>query len=562
MRKSKKVISALLMSAMVMGLAACGQSAGDGGSTAASDAVSTAQEQSGGTGETESGTADTGAADTDSTETAEGSGPVEGGDLVIIDMAEVTSMAWYKVQSFNDKFQTMITCYETLLRTDESGQIVPWLAKSFESDQEAKTYTITLNEGVKFHDGSELNAEAATWCLGEYLANGVKSQAFFSNIDSFEVTGDYTFVIHLKNWDATIPYSLARECGIMVSKQSGEGKTEEELNDNPVGTGPFMFESMTRDSEKKFVRFDDYWQGKPYLDSVTIKIYSDALVSEAAMRNGDAQILYATDYKLIDSLVADNCHVSLGVPSQIALLCFNCTDEENNPFYDVKVRQAISYAIDKEALAMSIYSNYAVVTNQFAPEGSAFYSDDVVGYDYDPEKAKELLAEAGYPDGFSTTCIVRNDIMQVNCVTAIQAMLAEIGVQMEVDVQDSGDFSVNMPKWSTGMFFHTSSLPMDVTNQMSSMFKQGLSGVVLGLDSLLRPDNLNDEILAAVGAANAEEAQAHIRDAQVILIDEICDLNPVATVYQPMIKSNKLHDDGVNDVEYAAGTLYKAWLEP
>ena len=111
------------------------------------------------------------------------------------------------------------------------------------------------------------------------------------------------------------------------------------------------------------------------------------------------------------------------------------------------------------------------------------------------------------------------------------------------------------------MFFHTSSLPLDVTNQMSSMFRQGLSGIVLGLDSLLRPDELNEAIVNAVRAKTPEEAQNHIKEAQTVLIDDICDLNPVAVVYQPIIKSSKLHDDGVNDVEYSMGTLYKAWLE-
>lgn len=493
-------------------------------------------------------------------ETAE-TGPVSGGDLTIIDTAEVTSMLWYKVQSYNDKFQTMLTCYETLFRTDESSQIVPWLAKSYEANQEAKTYTITLNEGIKFHDGSPLNAEAAAWCLDTYRENGVKSKAFFSSIESFEVTGDYTFVIHLTDWDATIPYSLARECGIMFSKEAFESKGEEYCEMNPVGTGPFKFESMNRDTEKVFTKFVDYWQGEPYLDSVTMKIYSDTLVSQAAMQNNDAQMLYCTDYKLVDSLKQEGCRVDLGVPSQIAMLCFNCTDEKDNPFYDVRVRQAVSYAIDKEALIASIYSGYGAVTNQFAPEGSVFYNGETKGYTYDVEKAKALLKEAGYENGFETTCIVRNDTMQVNCVTAIQAMLDEIGITMNVDVQDTGDFSVNMTKWNTGMFFHTSSLPLDVTNQMSSMFRQGLSGIVLGLDSLLRPDELNEAIVNAVRAKTPEEAQNHIKEAQTVLIDDICDLNPVAVVYQPIIKSSKLHDDGVNDVEYSMGTLYKAWLE-
>lgn len=538
----KRVVSFLLALTLALGLCACGNDADQAGTDQTGASEATTEEESG-------------ESDASSEE------PQKGGDLVIIDTAEVTHTVWYNLQSYNDKFQYMITVYETLFRVDDTGNVIPWLAKSYEADQENLKYTIELNEGIQFHDGTELTGEAAAWCLNVYKEKGIKSAAFFSNIDSIEATGDYSFEIKLSQWDATIPYSLARECGIMASQKAYEEGGEEGCEEKPVGTGPFAFESMSRDTEKVFTRFDDYWQGTPYLDTVTVKIYSDSLVAQAAMQNGDAQMMYCTDYKLVDELKSSGCTAALGVPSQIALLCFNCLDEENNPFHDVKVRQAVSYAIDKEALVDSIYSGYAAVTNQFAPEGSVFYNTETKGYEYDVEKAKELLKEAGYEDGFKTTCIVRNDIMQVNCVTAIQAMLAEIGIEMEVDVQDTGDFSQNLTKWNTGMFFHTSSLPIDVTNQMSSMFRQGLSGIVLGLDSLLRPYDLDAAIVSAVGAKTPEEAQESIREAQTILIDDICDLNPVVTVYQPIIKSGKLHDDGVNDAEYSAGTLHKAWIE-
>lgn len=484
----------------------------------------------------------------------------EGGDLVIIDTAEVTHMAWYQLQSFNDRFQFMLTAYEPLFHYNADGGVDPFLASGYTTDVDNLTYTITLNQGIKFHDGSELNADSAVWTLQTYKELGIKSNAFFSNVESIEKTGDYEFAIHLTQWDATIPYSLARECGIMVSKEAANGDPEWYL-ENVCGTGAFKLDSWERDVAKKFAKFDEYWQGEPKLDSVTIKVYGDSTVAAGDLEIGNAQALYCTDYKLVDEMTEKGFVACLGVPSQIALLNFNCTDEENNPFYDVRVRQAVCHAIDKEGLLAAVYRGYGMVTNQFAPQGSVFFSDDVVGYEYDLEKAKALLAEAGYADGFETACIVRNDAMQVQCVTAIQAMLAEIGIDMKVDVQESGDFSANLSGWHTGMFFHTSSLPVDVTSQMSSMFKQGLSGVVLGLTSLLRPDNLNDAIVAACASTVPEDAAANIRNAQSILIDEICDLDPIVTVYQPIIKSSKLHDDGLNEVEYTTATLWKAWLE-
>ena len=100
--------------------------------------------------------------------------------------------------------------------------MIPWLAKSYEADQENLKYTIELNEGIQFHDGTALTGEVAAWCIDVYKEKGIKSAAFFSNIDSIEAAGDYTFEIKLAQWDATIRSCLARECGIMTSQQAYE----------------------------------------------------------------------------------------------------------------------------------------------------------------------------------------------------------------------------------------------------------------------------------------------------------------------------------------------------
>lgn len=561
MKLVKRFGSLLLALVMLVGLCAC---TGSGTAAPSTDNTQQSTQSSTGTGSNAAAPSTSDSNEPAANQPAAETDDKKGGDLVIIDTAEVTHIAWYQLQSFNDRFQFSLTAYEMLFHYDNQGGVVPFLAEGYVPDPENRTYTITLRKGIKFHDGSELNADSAVWTLQNYKELGIKSAAFFSNVESIEKTGDYEFVIHLSQWDATIPYSLARECGIMVSKEAANGDPNWYL-ENVCGTGPFKLDSWERDVSKTFVRFDDYWQGTPNLDSVTVKIYGDTTVAAGDLELGNAQVLYCTDYKLVDELTAEGMIACLGMPSQIALLNFNCTDEEYNgvvnPFYDVRVRQAVCYGIDKEGLLNGVYSNYGMVTNQFAPQGSVFYSEDVKGYPYDPAKAKELLAEAGYPNGFETTCIVRNDVMQVKCVTAIQDMMKEIGIDMKVDVQETGDFSANLSGWHTGLFFHTSSLPIDVTTQMSSMFKQGLSGIVLGLTSLLRPDNLNDAIVAACSSTTPEDAAANIRKAQGIMIDEICDLDPIVTVYQPIIKSAKLHDDGLNAVEYTTATLWKAWLE-
>jgi len=354
---------------------------------------------------------------------------------------------------------------------------------------------------------------------------------------------------------------LARECGYMFSKQAWDEHGKEYCTKHPVGTGPFMFEGWERDVSKTYVKFADYWQGEPLLDKIEYKIYSDSLVAQASLELGEVHVYYCNDYALDATMAEKGFNVATGtIPLQMPFILFNSVNEDD-PFYDFRVRQAVCHAIDQQALCDAIYYGYIMPVNQFAPSNSAYYSDDVVGYDYDLNKAKALLAEAGYADGFSTTLQAKNETTIVACVTAIQAQLAEIGIDVELDIIEGGDYGQALTGWDSGLFFHPTGLPAAIINQANSMWRQGLSGIVLGLTSVMRPDDLNDVILSAVSAKTDEEAQMYMQQAQVMMIDKYCMFWPIGVGYNTYVKTPKLHDDGIGDITYQMSTLWTAWLE-
>jgi len=418
-----------------------------------------------------------------------------------------------------------------------------------------------LKEGITFQDGTPLNAEAAVWSLQMYKDNGRKTTALMPNIESFEVTGEYTFVIHMSKWDSTVPYSLAREAGYMFSKDAWEQNGEEYCAQHPVGTGPFMLTDWKMDVSKTYEKYTDYWQGEPLLDEIVVTIYADSLVAQAALESGEMDVFFSVDYGLVNTLESKGFKVSTGVVmANIPLLCYNSVNPDD-VLHDVKVRQALSHAIDQQGINEAIYYGYNLPTNQFAGTTSVYYSDDVVGYDYDPALAKELLAAAGYPDGFETTLEIKNEPTLVAIATAIQAQLAEVDVDVEIIVVDAADYGVALTGWDSGMLMHPSSLPTDIVQQAASMWIQGLSGICLGLTSIVRPDNVHEYITEAVSAKTEAEKQELMQKAQVAMIDEWAMFWPLGVGYNTFVKGSRVHDDGINDIIYYQGTLWKAWVE-
>lgn len=489
-------------------------------------------------------------------------GPQKGGVLKIGTNAELNyNMMCFSLTGSSLDYVYSWPIYESLFKPNAQGTVDPWLLESYEQDPAAMTYTFRIRKGIKFSDGSDFNAEACKWNLDHYLEVGAKRTALLGDITGVSIVDDYTVQLQLSKWNSTIPYALSRECGYMFSKLQYETHGDEYCRENPVGTGPFVLKSWTRDVNKVFERNANYWGGEVLLDGVEYTIYSDALVAQAALKSGEIDVYAGMSWEgAVDLEAAGFLIKTSAVKSHVALLCFNALNESGtDPMGNVLVRQAVAHAIDKDALVEAVWHGYAKPTNQFCV-GEHYYNSDVKGYNYDVAKAKELLAQAGYPNGFDTVIKTQDSSMQRNAATIMQAFLKEVGINAEVQILSGADGNKAETGWGEGMWFHSSSVYVSVPMQMGSMFRQNLTGGVLGLTTLLRPDDVNDALNRSISAATEDDAVRDIGEANRLLADEYCNILPIAEYPYFYVVSSKVQESGIGEAFYSVASLSTAWL--
>ena len=318
---------------------------------------------------------------------------------------------------------------EQLVRMDRAGTPHPFLAESFEVAPDQKSITFKLRKGVKFHDGTDLNAEAVRFNLQSVLDANVGAAMEWTSV---EVVDDYTVRINLKSYDNRIFVSLAGTMGSVISPTYLQKNGVETARWHPVGTGPFEFVSYERDVATKYKKFNDYWdKGKPYLDGVEIRYMRDIQTIKASLIADEIDVYGADGGELIAELVSKGLK-EVSADNGIVMLIPDSANPDS-PFADKKVREAVAYAIDREAIAKARGFGYWEPENQFAfPEHSAYFKD-YNGPTYDPEKAKSLLAEAGYPNGFKTKIIPMPFVVDRDAPIAVQAFLNAVGIQTEVE---------------------------------------------------------------------------------------------------------------------------------
>lgn len=487
----------------------------------------------------------------------------EGGTLKIAINTEcVHTMLNFDLTGAGADYYYSWPVYESLFKPNAEGTVDPWLLEDYSYDPEALTYTFYVRKGVTFADGTVLDAQAVKWNLDHYLEVGAKVEALLSSIDSVEVVDEYTVQLQLNQWSSILPYAFSRECGYMFSPSFFEEHGEEYCKENPCGTGPFELTEWNYDVSKTFTRRDDYWGGDVKLDRVEYIIYKDPLVATAALQSGEVDVILAPTSESADTLKASGCEIkTCSVKSHSYLLCFNSLNKTgNDPTGDVRVRQAISYAIDTDALVKAVWGDYGSVRNQFGV-GSHYYNEAVNGYEYNPEKAKELLKEAGYPKGFEISLKTEDSSALKNAATIIQSYLAEVGITVNLSILSGADANSAEAGWGDGMWLHGSSVYVSVPMQMASMFRQNLSGHVLGLNNLLRPDDVEAALAVSVAAKDEDEAVTAVGEANRLLTDEYCIVYNLAEVATLFAVNDYVKDSGIGDVFYSVADLGEAWLD-
>lgn len=361
-----------------------------------------------------------------------------GGDSTSLDPSRVTE---------GETFKVTVNLYETLLNFgEEDTTIQPGLAKEWNTD-DGLTYTFQLEEGVKFHDGTDFNADAVVKNF-ERWANGDADKFPYYNsmfggfkgdeghvIESVTADGDYTVIIKLKRPQAPFLKNIAMSMFAIASPTAFE-KGDDQFERNPVGTGPFQFVEWKSNDSITIEKFDEYWQeGLPKLDKIIFRSIPDNSARLNALIAGEIDLADGINPADGEKIEGNADLQLIERPSMnVGYLGLTVT---RPPFDKKEVRQAMNYAIDKETIIESFFEGRANAAKNPMPPSISGYNDDIEPYEYNPEKAKELLAQAGYPDGFEMelwAMPVPRPYMPDGAKVAevIQSNLAEIGVKAKI----------------------------------------------------------------------------------------------------------------------------------
>ncbi len=351
----------------------------------------------------------------------------------------------------------MTNFYETLIMSSEDGMTLkPGLATEWSLNEAGDMVTLKLREGVKFSDGTPMTAEDVIWSLNraQNPDNGIWN-FIVASIDTVTSPDPRTIEIRLKYPDPTILPALSVFNTAIMPKAAFEampGETDaekaQEFGKKPIGTGPFVLESWDRGSSMKMVRNEYYWaegddgEPLPYLDGLTFEVIPDDATRILKLQSGDIDGAEFIPFARVGELEADpEINMELFPGTRVWDIIINVRPEldgEPNPLSDEKVRQAMNYAVNKDALVQIVTFGVGTPLSSFMSSTTPMHSGDAPLYPYDLEKAKALMAESGYPDGFETSILtIAGNQDDLGITTALQQMWAPLGIDLEIRQVDN-----------------------------------------------------------------------------------------------------------------------------
>ncbi|MBS4206508.1 glutathione ABC transporter substrate-binding protein [Bacillus sp. FJAT-50079] len=371
----------------------------------------------------------------------------EGGDLILDVLSDASSL---DAHGSNDVVSSNIhaNIYESLVKRNDNNEIEPSLAESWEQIDDL-TWEFKLRENVTFHDGEKFNAEAVKANLDRIRDPKVASPRFFlfEMITDVEVVDEYTVRIKTEYPFAPLLAHLSHNGGGMMSPKTiaadYEGMENDKepgavISENPAGTGYFKFDSWDAGSQIKLVKNEDYWDTPAIVDSVTFKVVPESATRIADLETGYAHIadpVEPNEVKRVND--SGNATVNQKPSSSLSYIGFNT---EKEPFNDVRVRQAIAMLVDKNEIIEGVYEGFGIpAVGPLAP-GIFGFNKDVPVVEHNVEKAKELLKEAGYENGFKTSIWTNDNQQRMDTAILVQQRLKEANIDVEVEVMEFGAY--------------------------------------------------------------------------------------------------------------------------
>lgn len=356
-------------------------------------------------------------------------------DLIVAHGADATTM---DPQDSNDQPSGRVFrhIFEHLVDFDADMNVVPKLATEWEIDDAGLVWTFKLKEGVKFHNGEEFTSEDAKFTLDRYIETS-RLANMLELVTSVDIVDDYTIELTTSEPFAALLPHLAHNSAPMMNK-----KAVEESGDNvglePVGTGPYTLDEWVSGDNIVLKRYEDYHGDKPAMETIKFIVIPEANNRTIALETGEVDVIYQVDPEDHARIDEDDDLVFFEAPAfSIQYMGINTGKE---PFDDVRVRQAINHAINKEQIIEVILRGAGTPATQVLNSSLLGHNPDIEGYEYNPEKAKELLAEAGYPDGFDAELWTNDNQVRVRMTELIQSDLKEVGINVELSTIEWGAY--------------------------------------------------------------------------------------------------------------------------
>ena len=364
--------------------------------------------------------------------------PVKGGTLTVCQPAEPPGLDPTANTAAAIDRVVYANIYEGLVKVDSSGGFLPGLANGWQVSDDGRVYTFNLRKGVRFHNGEAFDASVAKWNLARAAdpKNGNPHPEYFSGIARIDTPDSHTLVVHLKDVDALFIAHMAEGDAVMLPMGGYV-----DAKSTPIGTGPFKFVKWDRGDRVEMVRFDGYWNPfLPYLDRVTFRFIGDPAAQIAALKAGDIDVIgYIAAPESAMLLEKDGrFKVYAGTTTGEVIMS---TNNKAKPFDNLLVRRAMAHAIDRQAVVDLVMFGYGTPIGSHWSPSTPYYEDLTGRFPYDPDKAKALLEEAGYPDGFSATIkLPAIYSYSKRAGEVIADMLSKVGIDLTIEIVEWGQW--------------------------------------------------------------------------------------------------------------------------
>lgn len=422
--------------------------------------------------------------------------------------------------------------YDPLVKRGADLSFGPGLAESWENVDDT-TWRFKLREGVTFHNGNAFTAEDVVFTVNK--ARESIRPDLVANIAEITAVDDLTVEIKTPAPYAVLPNDLAEL--LILDSEYTEATGDEQMDLKPMGTGPYKLEEWIKEEKLVLSAFDDYWAGEPTIDQVTFRPITNPATRTAALLTGEVDVIQDLAVRDVDRVRSEEGFEVITRPSLLNVVLAMDTRAESptiegpNPMTDQRVREAIARAIDVDAINKIVMNGLATPSDQYVPSSHIGYVEGMNFrdmYPHDIEKAKELLAEAGYPDGFTMTLDATNNryVNDAQIAQALASMLAKIGVTLELNIMPKSNFwgYIRVPTENSSFIMSGWDVPAgDAGSMYGALFytrdkKEGYGQVNRGSYSNPEVDALVDQ---ADATPSVEERDRLLQEATKILMADI-----------------------------------------